>query len=49
MAKRINIVLPEKTLALVNRVAPKGARSQFISRVVLHFIERRASKPCVSG
>jgi CopG family transcriptional regulator/antitoxin EndoAI len=39
MGKRINIVLPEKTLAVLDRVAPKGNRSQFISRAVLHFIE----------
>jgi hypothetical protein len=39
MSKRINIVLPDKTLAILDRVATKGKRSQFISRAVLHFIE----------
>jgi metal-responsive CopG/Arc/MetJ family transcriptional regulator len=39
MSKRINIVLPDKTLAVLDRVATKGKRSQFISRAVLHFIE----------
>ena len=39
MSKRINIVLPDKTLAVLDRVANKGKRSQFISRAVLHFIE----------
>ena len=39
MSKRINITLPDKTLAVLDRVAPKGNRSQFISRAVLHFIE----------
>ena len=39
MSKRINIVLPDKTLALLDRVAPKGNRSQLISRAVLHFVE----------
>lgn len=39
MSKRINITLPEKTLAVLDRVAPKGNRSRFISRAVLHFIE----------
>jgi CopG family transcriptional regulator / antitoxin EndoAI len=39
MSKRINIVLPEKTVALLDRVAPKGSRSRFISSAVLHFID----------
>jgi CopG family transcriptional regulator/antitoxin EndoAI len=39
MNKRINITLPDKTLAVLDRVAPKGNRSRFISRAVLHFIE----------
>jgi CopG family transcriptional regulator / antitoxin EndoAI len=39
MSKRINITLPDTTLTALDRVAPKGARSQFISRAVLHFIE----------
>jgi len=38
MSKRINIVLPEGTLAILDRVAAKGNRSQFISRAVLHFV-----------
>ena len=39
MSKRINIVLPDKTLAVLDRVASKGNRSQLISRAVLQFIE----------
>ena len=39
MSKRINISLPDQTLAVLDRVAPKGERSQFISRAVLHFVE----------
>jgi CopG family transcriptional regulator/antitoxin EndoAI len=39
MSKRINITLPDKTLAVLDRVATKGDRSKFISRAVLHFIE----------
>jgi hypothetical protein len=27
MSKRINIVLPDKTLAVLDRVTPKGTRS----------------------
>lgn len=44
MSKRINIVLPDRTLAVLDRVAPKGGRSQFISRAVLHFIESRGKE-----
>jgi len=44
MSKRINIVLPDKTLAVLDRVATKGNRSQFISRAVLHFIESQGKK-----
>jgi CopG family transcriptional regulator/antitoxin EndoAI len=44
MSKRINIVLPDKTLAVLDRVATKGNRSQFISRAVLHFIESQGKE-----
>jgi metal-responsive CopG/Arc/MetJ family transcriptional regulator len=39
MSKRINIVLPDKTLAVLDRVATKGNRSEIVSRAVMHFIE----------
>ncbi len=39
MSKRLNIVLPEKTIAVLDRVAPKGRRSSFISQAVLSFVE----------
>jgi metal-responsive CopG/Arc/MetJ family transcriptional regulator len=38
MSKRINIVLPETTVKVLDRVAPKGNRSSFISRAVLHYV-----------
>jgi CopG family transcriptional regulator/antitoxin EndoAI len=44
MSKRINIVLPDKTLAVLDRVAAKGDRSQFISEAVLHFVETRGKE-----
>ncbi len=44
MSKRINIVLPDRTLAVLDRVAPKGNRSQLISRAVLHFIESQGKE-----
>lgn len=39
MSKRINIVLPDETVAVLDRVAAKGARSRFISRAVIHLVE----------
>jgi len=44
MSKRINIVLPDKTLAVLDRVAAKGKRSQIISRAVMHFIESQGKE-----
>ena len=41
MSKRINIVLPDKTVAVLDRVAAKGARSRFIDQAVLHFVEAK--------
>jgi CopG family transcriptional regulator/antitoxin EndoAI len=39
MSKRINIVLPDKTVAVLDRVAAKGARSRFIDQAVRYFVE----------
>jgi CopG family transcriptional regulator/antitoxin EndoAI len=39
MSKRINIVLPDTTVAVLDRVAAKGARSRFIDRAVRHYVE----------
>ena len=44
MSKRINIILPDNTLAVLDRVAPRGNRSQFISQAVLHFIGSRGKE-----
>jgi len=44
MSKRINIMLPDRTVAILDRVAPKGQRSSFISRAVLHFVESHGKK-----
>jgi len=44
MSKRINIMLPEKTLAVLDLVAPKGNRSQFVSRAVLHYVETQGKQ-----
>jgi len=39
MNRRINIKLPESTLAVLDRAASRGNRSRFISRAVLHYVE----------
>jgi CopG family transcriptional regulator/antitoxin EndoAI len=44
MSKRINIILPEKTVAVLDRVTTKGNRSRFIDRAVLHYIENRGKQ-----
>lgn len=42
MSKRINIVLPEDTIRVLDRVAPKGNRSRLISEAVMHYVTSRA-------
>ena len=39
MSKRINIILPNTTVAVLDRVATKGTRSRFIDRAVRHYVE----------
>jgi CopG family transcriptional regulator/antitoxin EndoAI len=39
--KRINITLPEDTLRLLDRLAPKGDRSKFIKEAVHAYVETR--------
>lgn len=39
MSKRINIILPDTTVAVLDRVTMKGGRSRFIDRAVRHFVE----------
>ena len=42
MNKRINIVLPETTLAVLERVVRKGGRSRFIDLAVRHYVETQS-------
>ena len=42
MSKRINVILPDTTVAVLDRVAPKGNRSGFISEAVLHYVQTRS-------
>ena len=38
MHRRINITLPEATVRLLDRVAPKGDRSRLIAEAVSHYV-----------
>jgi len=44
MSKRINIMLPERTLAVLDRVASRGNRSRFVSQAVLHYVETQGKQ-----
>jgi CopG family transcriptional regulator/antitoxin EndoAI len=44
MNKRINIILPEKTVAVLDRVTKPGSRSRFIDRAVLNYIETQGKQ-----
>ena len=44
MSKRINIILPDKTVAVLDRVAKPGNRSRFIDRAVRYFIAAEGKK-----
>ena len=37
-------MLPERTLAVLDRAAPRGNRSGFISRAVLHYVETQGKQ-----
>jgi metal-responsive CopG/Arc/MetJ family transcriptional regulator len=40
--KRINIVLPASTVAVLDKVAPKGNRSALIDQAVRHYVRTRS-------
>jgi len=42
MSKRLNIMLPDQTVKVLDRVAPKGDRSRFISQAVLHYVQTQS-------
>jgi len=44
MTRRLNIVLPEETVRILDRVAPPGQRSRLISEAVLDYVTRRAKR-----
>jgi CopG family transcriptional regulator / antitoxin EndoAI len=39
MTKRLNVTLPERTVALMDRVAGKGQRSRLIAEAVERYVE----------
>jgi CopG family transcriptional regulator / antitoxin EndoAI len=43
MSKRINITLPDTTLAVLDRVTTKGNRSRFIDRAVRRLVEAEST------
>jgi CopG family transcriptional regulator / antitoxin EndoAI len=44
MSKRINVMLPNETLAVLDRVTTRGSRSRFVSRAVLHYVKSHAKQ-----
>ncbi len=44
MSKRINVMLPDETLAVLDRVARPRGRSRFISRAVMHYVQSHAKQ-----
>ena len=44
MSKRVNVMLPDKTVAILERVAPRGRRSSFISQAVLEYVKTRTKR-----
>jgi CopG family transcriptional regulator/antitoxin EndoAI len=43
MSKRVNILLPDSTLRVLDRIAGKGERSRFISEAVLHYVRSQSA------
>lgn len=39
MSKRINVMLPDETLAVLDRLTTRGSRSRFVSKAVIHYVK----------
>ena len=39
MNRRLNIVLPDRTVAILDRLTTRGSRSRFIDRAVMRLVE----------
>jgi CopG family transcriptional regulator/antitoxin EndoAI len=42
MNKRINVILPATTVAVLDRVTIKGSRSALIDRAIRHYVETQS-------
>lgn len=42
MTRRINVILPEATVRVLDRVAPRGNRSRLIDEAVMYYVSSRA-------
>ena len=42
MNKRINVILPTATMAVLDRVATKGNRSALIDRAIRHYVKTQS-------
>ena len=41
MSVRINVILPDETMRVLDRVALKGNRSRVISEAIMHYVSSR--------
>ena len=44
MNKRINVILPTTTVAVLDKVATKGNRSALIDRAIRHYVRTRSQR-----
>jgi CopG family transcriptional regulator / antitoxin EndoAI len=44
MNKRINVILPTETVAVLNRVTTKGSRSTLIDRAIRHYVKTQSRR-----
>ena len=44
MSQRVNVILSDETVQVLDRIAPKGNRSRVISEAVLHYVSCRGRR-----
>jgi CopG family transcriptional regulator / antitoxin EndoAI len=44
MNKRINVILPTTTVAVLDKVATKGNRSALIDRAIRHYVKKQSQQ-----
>ena len=44
MSKRINVILPDETVQVIDRVAERGNRSRFIDEAITHYVSSRGKQ-----